>query len=110
MLTVEPGHNRSRIVGIALWLGCGLAAFVLARLVPLRRGRAWWGEGLAALFGAGLCGLIATALDFGGTRELDWRAGVFAALGALALAGAARALRKNRETGSVAARKSGGPS
>jgi uncharacterized membrane protein YeaQ/YmgE (transglycosylase-associated protein family) len=85
-----------------------VASFGLARLVPLRRGRGWWGELAAALFGAALFGLIATALDFGGWREADWRAGLFAALGAFALAGLVRALRKNAPPGPVRLPKSGG--
>jgi len=97
-------------VGIALWLGVGLAGFVIARLVPLRRGRGWWGELIAALLGAAACGLIATALDFGGWREVDWRAGVFAFFGAVALAGVIRAFRKNIPPAPVSVAKPGGPS
>lgn len=78
--------------------------------MPLRRGRAWWGELIAAILGAALCGLIATALDFGGWREPDWRAGVFAALGALTLIGAVRAIRKNTDAAAVGAAGSGGQS
>jgi hypothetical protein len=35
-------------------------------------------------------GVTATALDFGGWNEPDWRAGLFVFLGALAAAGAIR--------------------
>ena len=112
MLTVEPGHNRG--VGILLWLGGGLAALIVARLVPLRRGSARLAGALpelfAALFAAGVCGLLATAHDFGGWREPDWRAGLFAALGAFAAAGATRAFRKNPAMADVPAPKHGGPS
>ena len=89
-------------MGIVLWLGGGLAAFLFARLVPVRRGRGWIGELAAALVVAAACGLVATALDFGGWREPDWRAGVFAFLGAFGAAGIVRA------SGSVAATTLGG--
>jgi hypothetical protein len=97
-------------MGIALWVGAGLAAFVVARVLPVRRGRGWLVELLAALLVSGACGLVATALDFGGWREPDWRAGVFALLGGLAAAGFARAVRKNPRGGTVPGAKPGGPS
>jgi hypothetical protein len=108
MLTIERGHNRG--MGIALWLGGGLVAFLAARLIPLRRPGGLWIELIAALVVAGALGLVATALDFGGWREPDWRAGVFAMLGAFAAAGLVRAIRKNPPAAAVAASKSGGPS
>lgn len=77
-------------MGLALWLGCGAAAFLSARIVPLLRPPAWWPELTAALVTALLLGALATALDFGGWREPDWRAGLFAFLGAFAAAGLAR--------------------
>lgn len=79
-------------MGVGLWLGSGVAAWILARIVPLRRGRGGWGELAAALVAALLLGTLATALDFGGWNELDWRAGVFAFFGALAAAGLTRAV------------------
>jgi hypothetical protein len=101
-------------MGIALWLGGGLAAFVVARLVPLGRGPVRLAGSLpelfAALFAASAFGLIATALDFGGWREADWRAGLFAALGAFAAAGTVRALRKNPDKMPVPDAKPGGSS
>lgn len=113
MLTVERGHNR--VMGIAFWLGGGLAAFVVARLVPRRRGPGRLLSGsrpelFAALVTSAVLGLIATALDFGGWREADWRAGVFAALGAFAAAGTVRALRKNPDLTTVPDAKPGGSS
>jgi hypothetical protein len=77
-------------VGVALWLGCGVLAFLVARIIPPGRRRAWLAELLVALVTSALLGLVATALDFGGWRELDWRAGAFAFLGALAAAGLVR--------------------
>ena len=70
-------------MGIALWLVSAAAAFVVARILPLRRGRAWLGELSAAIVAALLLGIVATALDFGGWNELDWRAGLFTFFGAL---------------------------
>jgi hypothetical protein len=48
------------------------------------------GEFLVTLLAALPLGVLATALDFGGWNELDWRAGLFVFLGALAAAGAFR--------------------
>lgn len=75
-----------------MWLGSGVAAWVLARIVPLRRRRGGWGELAAAIVVALLLGVLATALDFGGWNELDWRAGLFAFFGALAAVGVIRAV------------------
>ncbi len=70
-------------MGTALWLACGLSAFLLARIVPLRR-RGWLAELAAGLLAALAAGLTATALDFGGWNEPDWRSGAFALLVAFA--------------------------
>jgi uncharacterized membrane protein YeaQ/YmgE (transglycosylase-associated protein family) len=99
--TVEPlpgsvrGDNRA--VGTALWLGCGFVAFVIARIIPVARRRRWAGELALGLVTALLLGLLATALDFGGWNEPDWRAGLFAAFGALSALGLARAARPRPE-------------
>lgn len=77
-------------MGAGLWVIAGLLAAVTARLIPAGRSRRWIGELVAAVLAAALCGLGATALDFGGLRELDWRAGLFAFLGAFAAAGVFR--------------------
>ena len=79
-------------MGLALWSTCGLVAFVLARFVPSGRSRTWLGELVAAIVVAFLLGVAATAFDFGGWRELDWRAGVFAFLGSAAAVGIFRLL------------------
>lgn len=79
--------RKLQLVGIALWTAAGLAAFALARLLPPARPRGWILELLIALAAALLFGLAATALDFGGWQELEWRAGVFAFFGALVLVG-----------------------
>jgi hypothetical protein len=85
-------------VGVALWLGCGVVAFLLARLIPLAR-RGWAIELAIALAAALLLGTLATALEFGGWREPDWRAGLFAFFGSFAAAGALRAVQSAKSTG-----------
>jgi hypothetical protein len=77
-------------MGLAVWFTSGLAAFLLARIIPFARGRGRLGELLVALAAAAVFGLIATALDFAGWREPDWRAGLFAFLGAFAATGVFR--------------------
>lgn len=85
-------------VGVALWLGCGVVAFFLARLIPLAR-RGWIAELALTIAAALLLGAIATALDFGGWSEPDWRAGLFAVFGSFAAAGALRAVQSAKPTG-----------
>jgi hypothetical protein len=79
-------------MGIALWLACGITAFAVARIIPLLRLAQWWPELVAAALTAVGAGLAATALDFGGWNELDWRGGVFAFLCAFALAALVRVI------------------
>jgi len=89
-------------MGLALWLGGGLLAFLAARLVPAARG-AWWADLTVAIVGAATFGVTATLLDFGGYRELDWRAGLFVCFGSFAAAGSIRfanlVLRKKNRGG-----------
>lgn len=89
-------------VGIALWLFCGIGSFLLARVVPFAR-RNPWVELAITLVTALALGVLATALDFGGWNEPDWRAGLFAFLGSFAAAGAVRAVQS-------LATSNGGPS
>lgn len=77
-------------MGIALWVVMSVAAFVLARMAPWRRRPVWIGEVAVSLAAGLLLGAVATALDFGGWSEPDWRAGLFVFLGALAAAGTFR--------------------
>ena len=77
-------------MGLALWIVAGLVAWVGGRLAPAGRSSRWLVELVAALTVASLLGLTATALDFGGWREPDWRAGLFAFFGALATLGVFR--------------------
>jgi uncharacterized membrane protein SirB2 len=88
-------------MGLALWLFSGVAAFGCARIVPFLRERRWIYEFLAAIFTALLLGLVATALDFAGWNEPDWRAGLFTFFGAFTAAGIVRL---------TMARNPGGPS
>ena len=82
-------------MGIALWLASGVVAFLLARIIPQGRGNALL-ELTAAVGTALILGVVATAFDFGGWREVDWRAGLFAFLGAMAMVGGVRASRELR--------------
>jgi len=50
-------------------------------------------ELIAAITAAVAGGVVATALDFGGWREPEWRAGVFALIVSLAAVGFVRAAR-----------------
>jgi hypothetical protein len=78
-------------MGIALWFVSSVAAFLLARMAPWRRRtpspRSTTGEVLVSIVAGLVFGTLATALDFGGWNELDWRAGLFVLLGAFAAAG-----------------------
>lgn len=80
-------------MGIALWLGCGVAVFFLSRRFPAGRGSSWLAELLTMIAASLLLGALATALDFGGWKEPDWRAGLFVLFGSAAIAGAVRLLR-----------------
>jgi hypothetical protein len=77
-------------MGIALWLVSSVAAFLLARMLPWRRRSRWLGEFSVSILAGLVLGVAATALDFGGWQEPDWRAGLFVLLGALAAAGTFR--------------------
>lgn len=69
-------------MGLALWVAAGVAAAAISRFVIYGRPDAWLLEALAAAVTAIVFGVVATALDFGGWREVDWRAGLFAFAGA----------------------------
>jgi hypothetical protein len=77
-------------MGIALWVVCSVLAFLLARMAPWRRRPARAGEFSVSIAAGLLLGAVATALDFGGWNEPDWRAGLFVFLGALAAGGVFR--------------------
>lgn len=79
-------------MGIALWAIGGVAAFCIARTVPIGR-RGWPAELVAGVGVAILLGVVATAMDFGGWKEPDWRAGLFAFFGAATAIAVVRLLR-----------------
>lgn len=86
MLTSGP-------MGAALWIAAGVAAFLVARIVPIRRETRWLRELLVAAAAALLAGVAATILDFGGWNEPDWRAGAFAFFCSFAAIGIMRSVR-----------------
>ena len=79
-------------MGAALWLAAGLAAFVVARVIPQRRPATVVWELLFAIATALVLGILATALDFGGWKEPDWRSIAFAFFGGAAAIGMMRVL------------------
>ena len=74
-------------MGIALWVVSSVVAFLLARMAPWRRRPTRAGELSVSITAGLLLGALATALDFGGWSEPDWRAALFVFLGAVAAAG-----------------------
>jgi hypothetical protein len=76
-------------MGYTLWLASGALAFAIARIIPLGR-RGWPGELAVTLLTAFALGVIATALDFGGWREPDPRAGLLCFFAAFAILGMIR--------------------
>ena len=85
-------------MGIALWVASGAVSFTLARLIRAGRGRRWIVELLLAAAVAFILGGVASALDFGGWREPDWRAGLFAFAGSFASVGLLRLARLGRRS------------
>jgi MFS family permease len=80
-------------MGIGLWMVCAAAVFLVIRRVPFGRRASWLGELFTAIVSALVLGALATALDFGGWNEPDWRAGLFVLFGCAAIAGAFRLVR-----------------
>src|SRR4051794_26847802 len=79
-------------MGIALWLFAGGTACMLCRVIRKLR-QPFISELLVALFFCPILGGIASAGDFGGWRELDWRAGLFVLLGSFTAVGLFRLIR-----------------
>jgi hypothetical protein len=77
-------------MGLLLWIVSGLLAFGMAK--SLRSGGAlpWPIELAISIAAAVLFGFVATAFDFGGWKELEWRAGLFGLFGSAALIALAR--------------------
>lgn len=97
MLTAELRDNL--LMGIAFWLLSGAVAFLIARIVPFGRGPRRIGEFLVSVCAAVLVGLVATAMDFGGWNEPDWRAALFTFCGAFTAAGLWRLTMLRTPTG-----------
>ena len=77
-------------MGIALWITCAAAVFLAIRYIRFGRPAGWIGELITVTITALILCAIATALDFGGWKEPDWRAGLFVLFGCFAVAGAVR--------------------
>jgi len=77
-------------MGVGLWITAGIVAWIAARLVPMARPQSWIAELVLSVISAVLLGLGATAGDFGGWRQPDWRAGLFAFFGSFAVLGVFR--------------------
>lgn len=76
-----------------MWTASALSAFFVARIIPVGRRSRWIAELGVAIAAAWICGVAATALDFGGWREPDWRAALFALFGGLTALALLRAAR-----------------
>jgi uncharacterized membrane protein SirB2 len=83
-------------VGVASWFLSGIAAFLIARIVPFSRQTHWKTELVTATVAALAAGVAASLLDFGGWQELDWRSAALAFCVALAVAGVVRAITITR--------------
>jgi uncharacterized membrane protein YeaQ/YmgE (transglycosylase-associated protein family) len=80
-----------------MWVIAGLGAIAVARLIRAGRPAGWFLEALVGVLAAAAAGLAATALDFGGWQEPDWRAGAFALAVSLAAIGLTRVARLVRQ-------------
>jgi len=80
-------------MGIGLWMLCAAAVFLVIRRVPFGRPASWIVELFTAVISALFFGALATALDFGGWNEPDWRAGLFVLFGSAAITGTVRFVR-----------------
>ncbi|HYO79637.1 MAG TPA: hypothetical protein VE010_24440 [Thermoanaerobaculia bacterium] len=94
VLTAELRDNL--LMGIAFWLLAGAVAGMIARIIPFARRANWFGEVFVSVVTALLLGLIATAMDFGGWREPDFRAALFVVFGSFAAIGLLRLARRSR--------------
>ena len=85
-------------MGVASWVVLGIAAFLIARIVPFSVQTHWKTELVTAVIAALAAGVAATVLDFGGWQDLDWRSAAFALCVALAVTGIVRAITMTRGT------------
>lgn len=77
-------------MGIVTWVFAAVLAFAVARGLASGRRAGWLAEAALALTATAVLGLGATALDFGGWDEPDWRAGFFVLTGTFAAIGMLR--------------------
>ena len=84
-------------MGAALWVTSALSIFVVARIVPSGRTRSYLIELIVAIAAAVVLGVAATALDFGGWRDPDWRAFAFVLFGTAAATALVRVVRLARD-------------
>jgi len=80
-------------MGILVWLISGLLACLLCRLIPAARPPGRLVEYVVSCSVATVAGLVATALDFAGWNDPDWRAALFCFLAALAAIAISRIAR-----------------
>ena len=80
-------------MGVALWLLCGAAVVATSRMIAAGRPARVIKELFLVVIASAMAGLAATALDFGGWGELDWRAGAFVILCDFAAIGISRSIR-----------------
>ncbi len=85
-------------MGIALWAASGAVAFAAARPIAAGRPQGYAAEAIVAVAAGLVAGVAATALDFGGWNELDWRAAAFAILCAFAAVACLRIFRLTRRS------------
>lgn len=89
-------------LGIFTWIGAGVLAWIVGRLIrPGRLGALL--EAAVSIVTALLGGLGATALDFGGWRVVDWRGALFALLCGLTSVALARLASLQRKRRSIEA-------
>ncbi len=96
MLTAELSWQaqitNNRLVGVALWLLGGVAVFAGSRAIAPGRPAGLALELVIAILVSFAAGLAASARDFGGWAELDWRAGAFVIVSTFAAIGISRSI------------------
>ena len=83
-------------MGIAAWIAAAALSTLIARMIRAARPARWWSEPAIALVAAVILGALATALDFGGWNEPEWRAATFIFAGTLAALASIRLIRLKR--------------
>ena len=80
-------------MGVGLWLLCGGAVFAASRGIRPARPERYGAELTIALLISLAAGLVATAFDFGGWNEIDWRAALFVTICTFAAVACGRLVR-----------------